>query len=451
MAVWSEVNTSEINKINRLDAEFWHPIYIANENNLKKYKNEKLGNLVSDFRKGIFYILASEYTDIGVPFYRSSNVGMIFPDDKDLVFISEQKNNSEIKTCLRTRDIMLSKTGKNAAAIIMREKCNVSQDVIAVKVKQEKINPFYLVTYLNTNAGEKELKRRFQGQVQMHLSLPETRKALIPLVNDEIQKEIELILRSSFEKQQLSESLYINAKEILEREQRLDKLVFSKPLSYETELSKVVSNNRADADYYQVKYNQLRKIVWGHKIGFKRLIDFATPLKPNIDPSKYVMDRYCYIELADINATLGIINSSNELFGKDLPSRARREVRAGDVIASAVVGSVDKAALVNLTHEGYLASTVFFHFRPKNGIHSEFLLMLVRSKCVTMQLQQESTGGILSAVPDERLKNVVVPVIDEKLQNRIAELVAESHKNYYESQQLLEQAKRRVEELIERR
>ena len=153
-------------------------------------------------------------------------------------------------------------------------------------------------------------------------------------------------------------------------------------------------------------------------------------------------------ELANINPTLGVIEHSNTVHGKDAPSRARRLVQKGDILASAVVGSVDKAALVGDENHGCLASTGFFHFRP-NNISSEFLLILVRSKLVTMQMQQEATGGILSAVPDTRLKNIVIPSLPENLKQEISRLVEQSYRNYHKSKQLLEQAKHRVEQLIE--
>ena len=75
--------------------------------------------------------------------------------------------------------------------------------------------------------------------------------------------------------------------------------------------------------------------------------------------------------------------------------------------------------------------------------------MLVRSKCVRMQFQQQSTGGILSAVPDSRLKHVIIPKLPQSLQSEITELVKLSHSAKRQSQKLLEQAKTRVEQLIE--
>ena len=63
----------------RLDAEFWQPAYLADEKVIRAGSHVALGALVSTFKKGIFSILAREYADHGIPFYRSSNVGTILP------------------------------------------------------------------------------------------------------------------------------------------------------------------------------------------------------------------------------------------------------------------------------------------------------------------------------------------------------------------------------------
>ena len=116
--------------------------------------------------------------------------------------------------------------------------------------------------------------------------------------------------------------------------------------------------------------------------------------------------------------------------------------------ASSVVGSVDKAGLVSEKENGYIASNGFFQFRS-DYYSPEFLLLLIKSNFVKQQFHQQSTGGILSAVPDQNLKYIIIPKIDIVLQNQITELVKESHIKVRESKQLLAQTKNRVEELIE--
>jgi hypothetical protein len=86
MAVWSEAKLSELPGSLRLDAEFWQPCYTENEAALRQHPSVPLGSVVSTFRKGIFYILASEYVDSGVPFYRSANVHNIIPSDTGLAY-----------------------------------------------------------------------------------------------------------------------------------------------------------------------------------------------------------------------------------------------------------------------------------------------------------------------------------------------------------------------------
>ncbi|WP_295457723.1 hypothetical protein [uncultured Thiodictyon sp.] len=118
------------------------------------------------------------------------------------------------------------------------------------------------------------------------------------------------------------------------------------------------------------------------------------------------------------------------------------------MIASAVVGSIDKAATIAYEQAGLIASTGFFQLRPRI-MSTEYLLVLVRSRCVQMQFQHQTTGGILSAVPDSRLKHVQVPNLPEAIREKISEFVIHSHDAERESVRLVEQAKTRVEQLIE--
>ena len=55
----------------------------------------------------------------------------------------------------------------------------------------------------------------------------------------------------------------------------------------------------------------------------------------------------------------------------------------------------------------------------------------------------------MSAVPDSRLRHVIVPKIPVAKQEEIANLVVESHSAKRKSDNLLDQAKSRVERIIE--
>lgn len=66
-----------------------------------------------------------------------------------------------------------------------------------------------------------------------------------------------------------------------------------------------------------------------------------------------------------------------------------------------------------------------------------------------MQLKKECAGTILTAVPNESLKKILVPIIPDKTQQKIDSLVQQSHEARRKAKYLLEEAKRKVEEAIE--
>jgi restriction endonuclease S subunit len=179
-----------------------------------------------------------------------------------------------------------------------------------------------------------------------------------------------------------------------------------------------------------------------------RITDIAVNSDETVEPTSHAEDDYRYIELADINQVIGTIESANEIKGKEAPSRARMLLRAGDVVASTVEGSLDKVALVSEEYHGAIGSTGFFVLRPRT-VQSGYLLALVKSIIVREQMRCEASGTILAAVPAKSLRNIIVPNIPPEKRDEIAQLVEKSHSARREAKALLEKAKRAVEIAIE--
>lgn len=107
-------------------------------------------------------------------------------------------------------------------------------------------------------------------------------------------------------------------------------------------------------------------------------------------------------------------------------------------------------ALVDEAQNGYLASTGFFQFRSKN-ILPEVLLVLAKSIVLQMQLKKQTAGTILTAVPKDSFKNLLLPILSQSVQQKIVSLVRQSHDARKRAKELLEKAKQKVEEMIEER
>ena len=61
----------------------------------------------------------------------------MFISTEDIVLIPDSENDKHIDTELHEGDIILSKTGSPAASYVDIPQCNVSQDTVAISLKQK--------------------------------------------------------------------------------------------------------------------------------------------------------------------------------------------------------------------------------------------------------------------------------------------------------------------------
>ena len=183
------VNRSELE--GRLDPNYYLPKYLETESKLKNLKHKKLADFCIKIKKGIFYILASEYVNEGIPFIRISNLKNGTITKNKLTFITAKKHEENSNTEFNSGDLLLSKTASLAISTIPKNFpfCNISQDIIGIKLRQG-INSEFISIFLNTSIGIIQLERIMQGQVQQHLTLAEVQKIKIPLVEAKCQKQI---------------------------------------------------------------------------------------------------------------------------------------------------------------------------------------------------------------------------------------------------------------------
>jgi len=452
MAVWTSPQLIETYLNRRIDSEFFDPAYIEAENATLRCDTESLGRL-GYFVPGPFgsafhvqnYDFKSPYRYI-----RGRDVKPFFLLDDDNRYVPESDFNRLVKYSVLPQDLMISVVGTLGNVAICTE--DDTPAVFSCKstvFRSRDADPYFLLAYLNSHFGRMCLLRRQRGAVQTGLNIEDLGAVPVPRFGSLIEEDIASLVESSHNSAKQANQAYTQAQQLLESELGLAKLRFEKPVGYTARFSDTFSDGRIDADYFQPQFKQIQKHIKAYLHGFQTLLSICTALKPNFDPSKTPADTFEYIELSNINGSLGMVNGASQANGRSLPSRARRKVSTGDIIASSVVGSIDKSALIHEEQDGFIASTGFFHLRPRN-VSPEYLLMLTKSKPVQMQLQQQSTGGILSAVSDSRLRHVVVPVMPQATQDQITQLVKLAHEKRAESKHLLDQAKYRVEQLIEK-
>ncbi len=449
MVTYSTIRKNELECTNRLDAEYYQPEYLEWLKQLSKFNLRPLNELTTKIDVGFVSSMTSHFQDTGVPLLRTQNVKEFFVDlESDVVYIDEEFHKKLKKTQVFPGYVLLARSGTIGNACIIPEGFPIanSADIILMKTSDD-IVPEYLATFLNSKYGRFQVDRASSGGLQGHLNLFSLEQLLILTANREAQECIKKIVLSGLSELENSRSLYIQAEDLLLEELGLKDYRPEEPLGYVVNFSDVKAANRIDADYFQPKYDELIGLI--KKYGAKNLLEVAENVPARFNPVGKPDETFRYIELANINSSLGIIDGFSEVLGKEAPSRAKRILKENDIVASSIGGSLDKIALVGRENEGSLASTGFFQFRSR-GVLPEVLLVLSKSPILQMQFEKEVSGTILAAIPNEALRNMIVPDLPQEIQQKIADLVRQSHEARKKSKELLEEAKRKVEEMIEK-
>ncbi|MGQ9497688.1 MAG: restriction endonuclease subunit S [Desulfotomaculales bacterium] len=169
------------------------------------------------------------------------------------------------------------------------------------------------------------------------------------------------------------------------------------------------------------------------------------------DPSKNPLTYFMYVDISAIDNTVGKIVSPKEVLGQHAPSRARKVIRAGDVIFATTRPYLKNIALVPPDLDGQICSTGFCVIRANREFaEPEFLFHLCRSDFVTDQLTaNKMRGASYPAVTDNDVYNTLIPLPPLEEQRRIAAKVEALMERVREARRLRAEVRKDAERLMQ--
>ncbi|MDY5122389.1 MAG: restriction endonuclease subunit S [Treponema sp.] len=440
----------EKSDICRFDSFFYSKNFLYEENLIEKHSNKSLKELNAKLLSFGAYSLNNlvEYKNTGIPFIRGVNMKNGILDFSDVIYIDDFAHKLLWKSEVNPEMILLSMSGTiGDVAIAMPQykyPMNSNQDIAKIDLRNCNINPYFVYAYLCSQYGQNFLKREARGSVQQHVFLSQIENLKIPIFSDTFQSKIESMVKSAHAKLEESKSLYSQAEDLLLGELGLKDWQPKNTLHTTKKFSDFAQSGRLDAEYYQPKYDEIEKEL--SKKNTLEISKIGQICDKNFSPIDNV--EYKYIELADIGA-YGEITGCTMAIGSELPTRARRIVRKGDVLISSIEGSLQSCAIVPKEFDNALCSTGFYVMTP-NKINAETLLILLKSTVIQLLLKKGCSGTILTNISKDEFLKIKLPILPEQIQKKIASLIQQSFEYKAQSKQLLEDAKRMVEEEIEK-
>ncbi|OGH06240.1 MAG: hypothetical protein A2W22_05545 [Candidatus Levybacteria bacterium RBG_16_35_11] len=217
---------------------------------------------------------------------------------------------------------------------------------------------------------------------------------------------------------------------------------------YEVNSANTFTANRIDAEYYQPKYERIIKKIKKHP--YKSIGDMFC-LAKGIEPGSSV---YCeegtpFIRVSNLNKFQ--INNNNQQYLSDKTYselKANYQPLQGEILLS-------KDATPGIAYhlkeqiEGIISGGIL-RLQPLYDIKKEYVCLVINSIIGQSQIERDAGGSVISHWKPSQVRHTLIPMLPDKIQNEIESLCLESHDARYQAKRLLEEAKRKVEEMIEK-
>lgn len=446
MADISVINLQETFESSRLDAEFYRNI--PKENPKLQYKK------IKDILTFVQYGISIEMNENGEGYriYRMNEIEGMFCIPDVLKFANIPEKEME-KFKLKDRDVLFNRT--NSFEFVGRtglfrefskEPYVFASYLVRVRPDKKTILPEYLVAFLNCKYGVADIKRRARISInQSNVSAQELQSIRIPQAPMELQERIKESFDESFKQLEEARKIYHESEEILMKEMGFGEFKELHEISFVKNSKDVIKSGRIDAEYFQPKYERILEQIKKYPNGYSNLSQIISIKDKNFTPE--ASEEYEYIELSNIIGNGKIDNCTIEE-GENLPTRARRLVKEGDIIISSIEGSLQSCALITSEHDKSLCSTGFYVL-DSDKINPETLLVMFKSPPFQALLKRGCSGTILTAINKDELNKIEIPIIDQSIQNEIAKKINECYKLRQMAKSLLNKSILQVENFIE--
>ena len=131
----------------------------------------------------------------------------------------------------------------------------------------------------------------------------------------------------------------------------------------------------------------------------------------NRNPTKTPDEPFDYIDVSSVCNSTFAVTEPRRMMGGEAPSRARREVRKGDVLFATVRPALRRIAVVPESLDRQICSTGYCVLRPDpERLNSGYLFAFVLTSGVRRRVEGLQTGATYPAIRDADLLDMQVPL-----------------------------------------
>ncbi|WP_043999777.1 N-6 DNA methylase, partial [Microcystis aeruginosa] len=432
----------------RVDAEFFQKEYMNVVQVLDSVETQSLFQVATKIDVGHVGSMVSEYDESGILLLQTRNIDEFFVNIDNCQKITQKFHQKLRKSQIKKGNILIARSGSFGKASIYLDSAVVnSADIIIVESKKDKVNPFYLVSFLNSKLGTSQLFRFASGGLQGHVNLTILENLLIPILKSDFQDFLELLINLSYHNLIKAKEIYQQAEDLLLTELGLkDWKPTEESIAVKSFSESFLSSGRLDAEYYQPKYDEIETTIM--KYGFIELIKISKNVSTGFtyDSADFVDNGIDIIRINNITQYGLDLSNSVKISPDNSSLRLKDKVAPGAILIS-MSGSIGLCCCIQDEINAFINQRIMKLYPV--DFDGNVLAMIINSVIGKMQLHRVGTGGVQTNLSNSDILNLKIPKLPVSVQQSMSQSINKSLNFRQKSKQLLEIAKIGVEKAIE--
>jgi type I restriction enzyme S subunit len=441
------VNSQRVIASRRWDYDYNQEAYLAFEARLRTTKTSSLEEICrhpitkgeTPLWKGDKYVGESE----GVLFIRSENLRHYGLDLSAKTFIPSIVHQRMKRSQIQARDVLLAIVGATIGQVAVMPdnegKANCNQAVAIIRLRED-INPHYVQSVLHSSFGQTQIHRFSGGSARPNLP------------PRDVQDRIAEVMQAAYaaRREKLAEAEHLLAK--LSDELLGILAVDSVRVHSEKRFAIAISELSLK---WRVENNNLRGIKEALQSSHYSLVkvgDLVEFVTTRYEPTQ----QFRYIEIGDIDVATGAIVTEQlaEYYPETAPNNAQRQVKKGDILISTRRPTRGAIAVVPAELDGEVA-TLFFSIARLKDISlalPEYVCAFLRTPISQAQIRAAITETTYPVISDSDVARLLLALPPLEIQSKVVQEITRRHSEgrrlRAEADQVVAQAKARVERMI---
>ncbi|EMV9508628.1 restriction endonuclease subunit S [Escherichia coli] len=432
--------------VERLDPNFYQPSLVENDKLIKSKGWVELQSLYEASGIGNTSAVERYYSEAAdsIPYISGKVIKSFNIDLDECQRISLDSHKNELtKSALKPTDVLVIRKGDMGNACVVPSEvneANCSSEVIYLKMKASS-DPYYLVSYLNCDQGQKAFKRLGRGTIIPGVSLLDVPRLPIPKVSEFVQKYIGDKVRQAEQLRACAKLLRTSVDAHLNSLN----LPINEPPALLNRVSAQTMEDRLDPRPYRTHYLCLvREIEKLPHDSISTLVELASgcPVSSNdfLENSGIPLVRIRNIGFDDF---IGLDTGVSQDVYQDAT-----KYQAKDKMIVVGMDGIFRSQFFISDELPMLVNQRVAMLSPQN-IRGELLTHWLNRPEGQMQLNQWAVKTTVEHTSLSDIGRVLIPRLDKSLENKLADYLLKARLAYRYAKFLTQVAKTLVEALIE--